>query len=205
MKGPGRRGHGMGGNHHFSGRRAAVAVVLLILGSLAACATTNSASHQGASRATIAGCAPTATATTQNALARRACDAIGGQAQSVQTIYSAPDASVKITVTIAGAVPLTKQQISTALELTKSISLREQRAIWASGVAFKEVKVTVMGPTQDEYANIIAQPYGSVVLDAATAAHFDWSNLSADSAWDRYDSVYLRPTFDVVDDLPAAP
>lgn len=202
---PRRREHGMGGKYHFSERRAAVAVVLLILGCLSACATTNSAPHQSASKVTVAGCSPSASATTQDALARRACEAVGDQAQAVQTVYTAQDASVKIMVTVGGAVPLTHQQISTARELTKSISLHEQRAIWASGVTLKEVRVTVMGPTQDEYANIIAQPYGSVVLDAATAAHFDWANLNADSAWDRYDSVFLRPTFDVVDDLPSAP
>jgi hypothetical protein len=123
----------------------------------------------------------------------------------VQTAYDGQTASVTVTVTLGGAVPLTRQQISAAQEMTKSISLREQQAMWGSGVSLKGVKVMVFGPTQDEYANIIAQPYGSAVLHAATVASFVWANLSADSAWDRYDSVYLRPTFDVVDDLPAAP
>ena len=185
----------------------AVLIALGALGSLAACATTDNAPGQTARKATpiVVGCPVVVSATPQDALARRACAAIGNQAQSVQTVYIAQAASVGITVTVGGAVPLTKQQISAAQELTKSISLREQQAMWVSGVMLKEVKVTVMGPTQDEYANIISQPYGSVVLQAVTAAHFDWANLSADGAWERYDSVYLRPTFDVVDDVPVAP
>jgi hypothetical protein len=188
-------------------------VALVVLGSLAACTTTNSAPRQSASKP-VAGCPVVATSTTQDTLARRACDAVGHlpqstqaaqAAQAVQIAYDAQATSVTVTVTVGGGVPLTDQQISAAQELTKSISLREQQAMWGSGVTLKDVKVMVFGPTQDEYANIIAQPYGSAVLAAATAASFVWANLSADSAWDRYDSVYLRPTFDVVDDVPVAP
>ncbi len=198
----------MGSTHRISGARVALVAVLIVLGSLAACASTNSAPGQHASK-TVAGCPVAASTATQDMLARRACDAIGGNlaqsAQSAQTVYDAQAASVTVTVTVGGAVPLTDQQISAAQELTKSISLREQQAMWESGVTLKEAKVMVFGPTQDEYADIIAQPYGSAVLDAATAAHVVWANLSADSAWGRYDSVYLRPTFDVVDDVPVAP
>jgi hypothetical protein len=203
----------MGGTYRNSGARALVVVALVALGSLTACATTNSASRQSA-RKTVAGCPVAATTSTQDMLAGRACDAIGQLPQSaqstqsvqaVQTVYDAQAASVTVTVTVGGAVPLTNQQISAAQELTKALSLREQQAMWGSGVTLKNVKVMVFGPTQDEYADIIAQPYGSAVLDAATAASFVWANLSADSAWDRYDSVYLRPTFDVVDDVPVAP
>ncbi len=152
-----------------------------------------------------------ATTSTQDMLAGRACDAIGQLpqstqvAQAVQLAYDTQAASVTVTITVGGAVPLTNQQIRAAQEFTKALSLREQQAMWGSGVTLKNVKVMVFGPTQDEYADIIAQPYGSAVLDAATAASFVWANLSADSAWDRYDSVYLRPTFDVVDDVPVAP
>jgi hypothetical protein len=200
----------MGGTYRNSGARALVVVALVALGSLTACATTNSASRQSA-RKTVAGCPVAATTSTQDMLAGRACDAIGQLpqstqvAQAVQLAYDTQAASVTVTITVGGAVPLTNQQISAAQELTKALSLREQQAMWGSGVTLKNVKVMVFGPTQDEYADIIAQPYGSAVLDAATAASFVWANLSADSAWDRYDSVYLRPTFDVVDDLPAAP
>lgn len=185
----------------------------VVLGGLAACATTNSAPRQNTSK-TVAGCPVVASTTTQDTLARRACEAIGHlpqstqstqSTQSVQTTYDVQTASVTVTVTVGGAVPLTDQQISAAQELTKTLSLREQQAMWESGVTLKNVKVMVFGPTQDEYADIIAQPYGSSVLDAATAASFAWANLSADSAWDRYDSVYLRPTFDLVDDVPVAP
>lgn len=200
--------HGMGSIHRISGARAVGVVALVVLGGLAACATTNSAPRQAAASKHVSGCPVAATSTTQDTLAGRACDTIGRlpqSTQSVQTAYDGQTASVTVTVTLGGAVPLTDQQISVAQEMTKSISLLEQQAMWGSGVTLKDVKVMVFGPTQDEYANIIAQPYGSAVLDATTAASFVWANMSADSAWDRYDSVYLRPTFDVVDDLPAAP
>ena len=197
-------------SHHTGGARAALVAIFVVLGSLAACATTNHATVQSAHKA-VTGCPVAASTTAQDTLARRACDALGNLAQSAQSLqsvqmaYDAQTASVTVTVTVGGAVPLTDQQINTAQELTKAISLREQQAMWASGVTLKEVKVMVFGPTQDEYANIVAQPYGSAVLAAATAATFAWASLSADNAWNRYDSVYLRPTFDVVDDVPVAP
>jgi len=200
----------MASAHRISGARATVVVALVVLGSLAACATTNNAPRQVANK-TVAGCPVAATTTTQDTLTGRACDAIGHlsqstqSAQAVQTAYDAQTASVTVTVTLGGAVPLTDQQISAAQGLTKTLSLREQQAMWGSGVTLKQVKVMVFGPTQDEYADIIAQPYGSAVLAAPTAASFVWANLNADSAWERYDSVYLRPTFDVVDDVPVAP
>lgn len=183
-----------------------MAVALTCIVGLSAC----NAGGQTAKKAKpiVAGCteaAITALAAPQNELARRACQSAGNQALSVQTVYSAHDGIVKITVTVGGAVPLTKQQIGVAEEMTKSICRQEQQAIWASSVSLEHVTVTVMGPTQDEYADIVAQVYGSVRLDAPTATNFDWANLSADSAWDRYNTVYLRPTFDVVDDVPTAP
>lgn len=183
-----------------------MAVALTCIVALSAC----NAGGQTAKKAKpiVVGCteaAITALSAPRDALSRRACLAVGNQALSVQTLYNAQDATVKITVTVGGAVPLTKQQIGVAEEMTKSICRQEQQAMWASGVSLKHVTITVMGPTQDEYADIVAQVYGSVRLDAPTATHFDWKNLNADSAWDRYDAVYLRPTFDVVDDVPTAP
>lgn len=192
--------------HRGRGGYLVMAVALTCTIALSAC----NAGGQTAKKAKpiVVGCtesAITALSAPQDELSRRACLAAGNQALSVQTVYSAPDATAKITVTVGGAVPLTKQQIGVAEEMTKSICRQEQQAMWASGVTLKVVTVTVMGPTQDEYADIVAQVYGSVRLDASTATHFDWAHLSADSAWDRYSTVYLRPTFDVVDDVPTAP
>ncbi len=202
--------HGMGNTQRNSGARMSLVIALVVLGSLAACATTRSAPRQVASK-TVAGCPVAASTTDQDTLARHACDALGNlaqtaqAAQSVRMVYDAQAAGVTVTVTVGGAVPLSDQQISAAQELTKAFSLREQQAMWGSGVTLKQVKVMVFGPTQDEYADIVAQPYGSAVLVAPTAASFVWASLSADSAWEHYDSVYLRPTFDVVDDVPVAP
>jgi hypothetical protein len=192
--------------HRGRGGYLVMAVTLACIVALSAC----NAGGQTAKKAKpiVVGCTDAAITTLsapQDDLARLACQSAGNQVLSVQTIYSAHDATVKVTVTVGGAVPLTKQQIGEAEKMTKSICRQEQQAMWASGVSLKHVTITVMGPTQDEYADIVAQVYGSVRLDAPTATHFDWANLSADSAWDRYDAVYLRPTFDVVDDVPTAP
>src|SRR5690242_5770432 len=57
----------------------------------------------------VAGCteaAITALSAPQAQLARQACLAAGNQALSVQTVYSASDGMVKVTVTVGGAVPL---------------------------------------------------------------------------------------------------
>src|SRR5690348_4766114 len=132
----------MGSAHRISGARMTLVVALVVLGSLAACAATNRAPHQSASKP-VAGCPAVATSTTQDMLAQRVCDAIGNlpqstqSAQAVQIAYDAQAASVTVTVTVGGAVPLTDQQISAAQELTKSISLREQQAMWGSGVPLK--------------------------------------------------------------------
>lgn len=180
--------------HRISDVYVGVAVALVLLGILSACATPGQ--RVSGATPTVSGCLPAgAGATTQDHLAQQACQAVGNLAQSVLTVYDPNADSVKITVGVGGTVPNTDQKVSAAQELTKMIAYQEQQAMWASGVALKQVTVTVMGPTQDEYANIIAQPYGAAVLDAPTAKRLDWMRLSADSAWHAYDIVFLRPYY----------
>ena len=154
-------------------------VALIVLGSLAACASTNSAPRQVASK-TVAGCPVAASTTAQDTLAGHACDAISHlpqstqstqAAQAVQIAYDAQATSVTVTVTVGGAVPLTDQQISAAQELTKTLSLREQQAMWGSGVTLKDVKVMVFGPTQDEYAWCTLGNSGAARCGARPSSH----------------------------------
>ena len=196
--------HGI--NHRFVRAAITATVALAALAMFSACATTTSrATSHAASKHVISGCSsasatsPTGQPNTQDTLARRACQAAGDQVLSAQTIYNAQDASVKVTLRVGGAVPMTDDRVSVAQEMTKTICLREQQAIWTSGVAMKAVTVTVLGPTQDEYANIVDGPYGAAELEAPTAASFNWASLSADTAWNRYDYAFLRPYYVLFD------
>lgn len=207
----------MNGKHSISVRlvraRAAavialIAIIALVaLGVLSACATTTTrhVTTHVASKHMVSGC-PSASATlatspqnAQDALTRRVCQAAGDQVLSAQTTYNPQDGSVKVNLRLGGTVPMTDDRVSAMQELTKAICLREQQAVWTSGVALKDATVTVLGPTQDEYANIVDGPYGAAELDATTAAGFNWASLSADSAWNRYDYAFLRPYYVLFD------
>lgn len=181
-----------------AGMRIVAALALVILGMLSACAP----STHTVSKATVTGCSATSSAATQSAqdmLNLRACQAAGSEAVAVRTIYDQQAASVKVTIRIGGRVPDTDAEVSAAQNLTKTICLREQQAIWASGVTLKEATVTVIGPIQDEYANIVDGSYGASVLHPSTVAGLNWASLSAESAWGRYDYTFLRPYYVLFD------
>ncbi len=57
----------------------------------------------------------------------------------------------------------------------------------------------VQGPLQDEYADTIVDAYGIAVVEARTAQRITWAAVSADSAWQDYDRVFLRESFELVD------
>jgi hypothetical protein len=54
------------------------------------------------------------------------------------------------------------------------------------------VKVVVVGPIYDDYADLTTGPYGATDLKAA--AKLDWAQLNPDSAWALY-QVWLRPAY----------
>jgi len=121
--------------------------------------------------------------------------------KQVQTVYQPRDASVTVTITLGGTIPSTPLKISAANDLTKSDCLMALQALWTSGIPLSRTMVLVQGPTQDEYANTINQPYGEVTLTTSQAHQIDWNSITAAAAWDAYgnDNEYLRGNFGVYD------
>jgi hypothetical protein len=111
-------------------------------------------------------------------------------AQHVVTEYDTGARQVEITLTI-GAAP----DVATAQARVMMLSFQVQKAVWASNPALHEVKVIVLGPIRDDYANIIDDAYGVSDVLAPTAAKLQWSALTPESAWSRYDSTWLRPSY----------
>lgn len=150
-----------------------------------------------------AGAGPQAAATatfspnppSQDRLDRLARQALGAAGGHMETTYDARAHALALVATLDGVVPRAPTEIAVAQERAKALCFQAQRTMWTSGIAVSRVSVTILGPMLDDYADIISGPYGAAALDAPTAAHFDWAHLSADAAWDRYNSVYLAPTY----------
>lgn len=189
----------MNSTHRVGGASIGMALAVVALCILSACATTSSPSTTNANTTVKAACATQSTGTPQATLATRACAAVANMAAAVQTTYDAQEASVKVSVRVGGKVPDTDDEVSAAQKLTKTICLREQQAIWGSGLTLKQVTVTVLGPIQDEYDNIVDAPYGAAVVGSTTATRLDWANLNTDGAWSHFDNVFLRPYFVLFD------
>ncbi len=149
----------------------------------------------------VAGCASSAP-TTSNApqatptqvvdgpLASVIRPVVGTQPQRISTSYDASTQQAKITLTI-GAAP----NVQAAQAIVMALCFQVQKALWASNPSLREVKVIVLGPIRDDYANIIDDAYGVSDMLAPTAAKLQWSALSPDAAWSRYDNTWLRPTY----------
>jgi hypothetical protein len=114
----------------------------------------------------------------------------GSLAQRIATEYNTSTQQAKITLTI-GAAP----DVATAQARVMALSFKAQQAVWASNPSLHEVKVIVLGPIRDDYANIIEDAYGVSDVFAPTAAQLEWSALTPESAWSRYDSTWLRPSY----------
>lgn len=177
-------------------RRAATATVrrrwsgglalsaLLALGILTGCAAPPASSSGPPS--------PTATPTAEQRVAMLARDAAGSAAQSVAVAYDQHGA-LTLTATVGGPVPGTPAEIAASQERVKAICFRIERALWTSGTPLSEVKVVVVGPIYDDYADLTTGPYGATDLKAA-AAKLDWAQLNPDTAWALY-QVWLRPAY----------
>jgi hypothetical protein len=114
----------------------------------------------------------------------------GSLAQRISTSYDASAQQAKITLTI-GAAP----DVATAQARVMTLCFQVQKAVWASNPSLREVKVIVLGPIRDDYANIIEDAYGVSDMMAPTAAKLQWSALTPESAWSRYDNTWMRPTY----------
>lgn len=147
-------------------------------------------------RATATSSMPVGTPTTEERLVMVARTAFGGGMEKSETTYDAQRQTVKVTGTLGGEVPVTASEVAAAHERTKALCFQVQRALWASGITLHEVTVLVRGPTFDDYGNQYLESYGTAVLGAATAGRLTWATLSADSAWEHYDSVWLRANYE---------
>jgi hypothetical protein len=132
-------------------------------------------------------------------IARQALGSLGGQVSGVSVSYDAQKAAATITITVSDSLPNTDAKVAAAYAQIRLICYRAFLAVWASGVPLRETTALVLGPIQDEYANIITDWYGVAVVEAATAQRTRWATLSPDAAWNLYDQHMLRISFVLFD------
>lgn len=163
---------------------------------------TGAASTSAPAAATIA---PTATpslpptTTVAGRLAARTQQAVGSLGRAIDATYDASKEAATITISVSGGVPNTDAKVAAAYALVQRICSRAFPALWASGAPLREATVIVVGPMQDEYADIITDWYGVAVVNATTAQHIPWSSGAPTSDWGMYDQAMLRTSFVVAD------
>lgn len=148
---------------------------------------------------------PTPSDPTGQALLRVAQAAAGSGAHGVGATYDAGTRQLTVTLFIDGAVPDTDAQVATAYARSEALTFQEENALWASGLTLNQAQVIIMGPAQDEYANVTNQWYSIAVLSAPVARRIPWATATPASAWKVYDQTYLRPSFTVADDIITGP
>jgi hypothetical protein len=171
--------------------------VFIALAALILCVTVSACAPGGAksvARASTSQNTPTP-ATTQGYLASLVRQTLGKSVQHVDVRYDLQTAVVAVTGTLTGAVPRTTDQISAAHRQVQDLCFQVQRALWTSGERLSEVKVTISGPLFDDYSDVITDVYGAAVVKASTAQRMAWQHLNAASAWELYDTVWLRPNY----------
>ncbi len=192
-------------------RRGPVVLLMALLGALAlvGCAASSQAMRPTPTPLLVR--LPTATpiATpsdpTGQALLKTARSAVASDARSVGVTYDPRSRQLTVIVVIDGIVPDTDARIAAAYARVKALTFREQSDLWSSGLPLSQAQVIIMGPTQDEYADIVDQWYGIAVLTAPVARRIPWPNATPASAWALYDQTFLRPSFTVADDIVTGP
>lgn len=157
-------------------------LVLLLV--LAGCATSTQTQTRGNTPAA------TPTPVVSGPLGSVVASAVGTLAQRITADYDTSAQQAKVTLTV-GAAP----DVATAQSRVMTLCFQAQKAVWASHPSLREVKVIVLGPIRDDYANIIDDAYGVSDVLAPTAAKLQWSALTPESAWSRYDNTWLRPNY----------
>ncbi|HEX6820112.1 MAG TPA: hypothetical protein VF120_17175 [Ktedonobacterales bacterium] len=133
--------------------------------------------------------------------------AVAGVTQQVQTSYDATQRDVRVQVTVGWTNDIQVADVATEQERVKTICFRVQQALWTNNsLPLHQALVTVLGPIATGYTEQIIDAHGVARMTSTAAASFTWANLTAGSAWNRYDEVYLRADYDPhVGGLPAAP
>jgi hypothetical protein len=195
-------------------RRGAMVFLMALVGALAltgCAASAATGADTGPTPTAVLEKIPTATpiATpsdpTGQALLNTARIAVGSAATLVEAVYDGRTQSLTVIVTISGDLPLTNAQIAAAYARIKALCFQEMSKLWSSGPSLRQATVVILGPAKDEYNAIINQLYGYAVVNESTARRVSWASATADSAWSAYDKTYLRPDFDLFDDIPPAP
>ena len=138
----------------------------------------------------------TATSSTERELSAQISSAVWGTGvQRAQTVYDAKTNAVTVTITLGGTIPHTVVETSTAQELSKGFCLMAQQAIWSGDTHFDEVTVIVRGPMQSEYGDVGTDAYAVAAERGPSGRAIDWAKQTPDSAWQTYDSEYLRTSF----------
>jgi hypothetical protein len=148
--------------------------------------------------AAMAGCGSAPTLSF-SAAERTQIDSAARQAAATFTLQIAtafgPDRTVTVTATVGWTAEISIGDVAQEQERVKTICFEEQRALWTSGIQLQRVNVIVLGPVQDDYADMILDAHARADLTAPTAAALHWAALDPDTGWERYDSVWLRATY----------
>lgn len=131
--------------------------------------------------------------------------AVAAYSQQVQTSYDAGKRDATIFVTVGWTDDIHATDVAKEQERVKTICFLVQQALWTESLPLHQVLVTVLGPVTTGYTQQENDAHGASRMTAPTAAGFRWANLTPDTAWNRYDEVYLRSDYDPpVVALPAA-
>lgn len=172
------------GRGNTRSRVSFIVAAVLLCASFAVTGCATSAQTKGSAAAA------TPTAAIDGPLASVVSPVASGLARRISTSVDSGARLAKITLTV-GAAP----DVATAQAWVMSLCFHVQQAVWASDPSLREVKVIVLGPIRDDYANIIDDAYGVSDVLATTAASLQWSTLNPASAWSRYDNTWLRPSY----------
>lgn len=175
-------------------RWALVSVALLtLLEALGGCGATPRSTALG-SPSPSATSIPTYPPTTAGRLTQRVTLALGRAAKDVTMTYLPGDGTVVALLTLVWS-PSWAVDWAAAQAAAKSACFQTQAALWTGGVLLTKVTVTVLGQALDDYSSVITSAYAAAVLTAPSARAIQWSTISADDVWARYDYTFLRPTY----------
>lgn len=133
---------------------------------------------------------PTSTPVLTGPLASVIGPVVGGRAQRIATSYDASAKQATITLTIPAA-----PNVNAAQERVMTLCYDVQKALWTSNQPLHEVKVIVLGPLRNDYAEIIEDAYGVADVLAPTGTKLSWNSLSPQTAWSHYDNTWLRASY----------
>lgn len=102
----------------------------------------------------------------------------------------------KVETSVQGGTVVVTETLSEAFDnngyqlAMKDNCFNIEKALWTSKFGnLTDIEINFQGPLVDQYGNTSVGAMGACELLAATAAKFNWSNLSPDMAWQDYDNA----------------